>query len=182
MWWHGDWSHGNTETVTVLATSWHLARILFVFCDIIWGGVGGGAGRGRGGAGLPVSRGSAQHPTPSSAVLMKTRRGAPASRAYWRHGHTFSWRHMWGPDIRWWSLYLCLHRLLSLKWWSVSPSGHTPHMLSYAEQPRYAPHLALIAPRRTHQPIALLCVIRKRKLSFAAHFPHLPAAAARLVT
>ena len=139
-------------------------------------------GRGGGGAGLPVSRGSAQHPTPSSAVLMKTRRGAPASRAHWRHGHTFSWRHMWGPDIRWWSLYLCLHRLLSLKWWSVSPSGHTPHMLSYAEQPRYAPHLALIAPRRAHQPIALLCVIRKRKLSFAAHFPHLPAAAARLVT
>ena len=42
------WSHGNTETVTVLATSWHLARILFVFCDIIWGGVGVGAGRGRG--------------------------------------------------------------------------------------------------------------------------------------
>ena len=42
------WSHGNTETVTVLATSWHLARILFVFCDIIRGGVGGA---GRGGAG-----------------------------------------------------------------------------------------------------------------------------------
>ena len=42
------WSHGNTETVTALATSWHLARILFVFCDIIWGGVGGGAGAGRG--------------------------------------------------------------------------------------------------------------------------------------
>ena len=52
-------------------------------------------------------------------------------------------------------------------------------MLSYAEQPRYASHLALIAPPRA---IALLCVIRKRKLSFAAHLPHLPAAAARLVT
>ena len=53
-------------------------------------------GAGRGGAGLAVSRGSAQHPTPSSAVLMKTRRGAPASRAHWRHGHTSRWRHMWG--------------------------------------------------------------------------------------
>ena len=168
-------SHGNTETVTVLATSWHLARILFVFCDIIWGGVGGGAV-------LPVSRGSAQHPTPSSAVLMKTRRGAPASRAYWRHGHTSRWRHMCG------SRYQMMESV------SVSPSTLVikvmkcisiwPHS-THAELCRAA---SLCATPRTyraaphHQPIALLCVIRKRKLSFAAHFPHLPAAAARLVT
>ena len=92
MWCDGDWRLGDTETVIALTTSWHLARILFVFCDIICGGVGAG----QGGAGRAVSRGSAQHPTPSSAVLMKTSRGAPASREHWRHGHTFRWRHMCG--------------------------------------------------------------------------------------
>ena len=89
MWCDGDW---RLSSCWPHPGTWRGYYLYFVtLSGEVWG-----AGAGQGGAGRIVSRGSAQHPTPSSAVLMKTSRGAPASREHWRHGHTFRWRHMCG--------------------------------------------------------------------------------------